>query len=65
MANYGENIIENRGVELSPHLDLWMKGARFGVVLSIKDGIARVKMDHPQVKKIAKVKVEDLRRTGT
>jgi hypothetical protein len=48
-------------VEIAPHLDLWMRGARYGTVVSVKDGIARVRMDHPQVKVLAKIKVEDLK----
>lgn len=48
-------------VELSPAYDLWMRGARFGVVTKVKDGIASVRMDHPQVKKQQRVPVEDLK----
>ena len=39
-------------VELSPHLDLWMQGARFGTVHSVsltpRDRV-KVRSDHPQV----------------
>ena len=59
---YGENIQADRRVELHPGLDLWMRGARFGQVLGIMDGVARVKMDHPQVKRIQRIRVSDLKR---
>ncbi len=44
-------------VEIPVHYDLWMRGARFGVVSSIgKDGeFVRVKLDHPQVRNRLKV----------
>jgi hypothetical protein len=44
-------------VEIPVHYDLWMQGARCGVVSSIgKDGeFIRVRLDHPQVKKLAKI----------
>lgn len=48
-------------VELSPHLDLWMRGARFGKIRSVKDGIASVKMDHPEIRKLQRISLEDLR----
>lgn len=39
-------------VELSPHTDLWMRGARFGTVHSVSltplDRV-KVRMDHPRV----------------
>ena len=51
-----------RRVEIAPHFDLWMRGARTGVVRSINaNGIAKVKMDHPQVKRLARIPVEDLK----
>ena len=44
-----------RRVEIPVHYDLWMRGARFGVISSggQREGAAfiRVKMDHPQVKR--------------
>lgn len=54
-------------VEIAPHYDLWMQGARFGTIKSFRrsvDGksiIARIKMDHPQVKTLARIPVDDLR----
>lgn len=51
-------------VELSPSLDLWARGARFGTIRRIeKSGsaqIAIVKVDHPQIKKLQRVNVKDL-----
>lgn len=63
MAEYGENIISGAGVELSPHLDLWMKWARFGEVLRIKDKVARVRLDIDRKSgksRLAWIRVEDL-----
>ena len=62
-------------VEIPAYCDLWMRGARFGVVHSVRAGrgnyldpkdlrgatVARVKMDHPQVKKLARVVLDDCR----
>lgn len=47
-------------VELSPALDLWMRGARFGTVqreYANKHGkrVCVVKMDHPQVKRPVRI----------
>lgn len=36
-------------VEIAPHYDLWMQGARYGTVLKILGDKALVEMDHPQV----------------
>ena len=61
MSDYGVNVSVKSRVELSPGYDLWMRGARFGVVRSIRDGIAKVKMDHPQVKRLVRIPVADLK----
>ncbi len=47
-------------VELHPAYDLWMRGAKYGTVVKIKDEIAHVRMDHPQVRKLAKIPIRDL-----
>lgn len=42
-------------VELSPHLDLWMRGAKFGTVVSLSlTPLDRVKVrsDHPRVRNL-------------
>lgn len=46
-----------RRIEIPVHYDMWMRGARFGVVSSIgKDGeFIRVKLDHPQAKRRLRV----------
>jgi hypothetical protein len=46
-----------RRVEIPVHFDLWMRGARFGVVTSFgRDAkYVLVKMDHPQVKRQVRV----------
>ena len=46
-------------VELPVHHDLWMRGARFGVVAKVDDKYARVRVDHPQVKGLVPVSKED------
>lgn len=48
-------------VELSPGYDLWMRGARFGVIRKVEGGIATVKMDHPSVKRLQRIPLKDLR----
>lgn len=48
-------------IEIPVHYDLWMRGARFGVVTGRRKGkpgvsaCLLVKMDHPQVKRRVKV----------
>lgn len=53
---YGEGIEKGSRIEISPHYDLWMKGARTGTVVAILDSgsIAKVKMDNANVKKLQK-----------
>lgn len=53
-------------IEIGAHYDLWMQGARYGVIAAValgasKDGkdILHVRMDHPQVKKLARILDED------
>lgn len=60
MSEYGVNIGEGR-VELCPGLDLWMQGARFGYVKKIENGIAVVRIDHPQVRKLQRIPIDRLR----
>lgn len=49
-------------VEIAPHYDLWMRGARFGVVARVNNRSDRlaVRMDHPAVKRLAKVHAGDV-----
>jgi hypothetical protein len=44
-------------IEIPVHYDLWARGARYGVVHSADKGGAfiRVRMDHPQVRRLVKV----------
>lgn len=51
-------------VEIAPHHDLWMRGARFGTVRKIEHGAVAVKMDHPQVKRLFWCKIEDVNPTS-
>lgn len=51
-------------VELSPSLDLWMRGARYGTIRNVtrtaERTIATVAIDHPQVKRLQKIDVTNL-----
>lgn len=60
VEGYGENIVAPCRVEISPHYDLWMQGARFGTVKSVTDGIATVEMDNSEVKTLQKFPVGHL-----
>jgi hypothetical protein len=48
-------------IEIPVHYDMWMRGARFGRVVSYHDGgpgrsaFIKIKMDHPQVKRLFRV----------
>ena len=47
-------------IEIPTHYDLWMRGARFGEVVSRrKDGSWMVSMDHPQVRRHVRVPLAD------
>lgn len=50
-------------VELSPACDLWMQGARFGSIVAVdrQSKLVRLRMDHPQVKKLQAVRSEYVR----
>lgn len=44
-------------VQLLPHLDLWMRGAKYGTVRAESPqfpGFVRVKLDHPNIRQIYK-----------
>lgn len=52
-------------VEIAPHYDLWMRGARFGVVRKVYTDargieLVAVRMDHPQVRKLARMPSHDV-----
>lgn len=42
---YGRGIEPGERVELSPHLDLWMRGAKYGTVKRRSGAFAIVKLD--------------------
>lgn len=58
---YGKNIVIGSRVELSPACDLWMRGAKYGTVTKVYNGIAIVKMSDPKIKKPQKIRVNYLR----
>lgn len=53
-------------VEVPVHYDVWMRGARYGVVRSLwwqSDGVCagvKVKLDHPQARRLLRVHRIDL-----
>lgn len=57
----GEIPARGQRVEIPVHYDMWMRGARFGVVRSFHRGepgisaYVKVKLDHPQARKQLKV----------
>lgn len=55
-------------VELSPHMDLWMQGARYGTVRRVQDtGTAihyLIRMDHKQVRRLIRLTAGDMRRVA-
>lgn len=62
--DYGNNIRWPSGmrVEISPHLDLWMRGAKYGVTRGVTaDGRVKVKMENSNVKEIQYFRPEDIR----
>lgn len=64
MPHYSsKSALAGRRVEIPAYCDLWMQGARCGEIHSVStDGhIARVRLDHPQVKKLARVILGDCR----
>lgn len=58
---YPQQKYIGRRVELCPHLDLWMKGSRFGIIVGeAKDGRALVRMDNNAVRELQKIHICDL-----
>lgn len=57
---YGGNITIRSYVEISPHYDLWMRGAKYGTVTQIKNGKAKVEIDHDRITKQHWFPIEDL-----
>ena len=53
-----------RRVEIAPRYDLWMRGARYGTVRRVyyRGDVVHVaiKMDHPQVRRHARMPVSDI-----
>jgi len=57
--------LQGRRVEIPAHYDLWVQGARMGVVRGIytdERGVemVEIKMEHPQVKRLARMPAHDL-----
>ncbi len=48
-------------VEIPPASDWWMRGARFGTVVNIKNMMATVLMDNPQIKRPLKFMLDELK----
>lgn len=66
MSNHTTVSTAEYRVEIAPHYDLWMQGARFGTVIreykSRKNGrnVVLVQMDHPQVKRPVRIYADDV-----
>jgi len=62
LQNCPEITVRDR-VEIASHYDLWIRGARYGTVISIFAGNAKVRMDKlATYLPLAKFPVDDLRR---
>lgn len=68
MNNTAENEFTDRQtfvvghrVELHPGCDLWMRGAKFGVVRDVTGTTAKIKMDHPQVRNLVTIPFDRIR----
>jgi len=59
MTDYNGNELDKaigRTVELHPACDLWMRGARYGVLVGFnRKGLCMVRMDHPQVRRLQRL----------
>lgn len=63
---YGEAILPGVRVEISPHFDLWMHGARYGTVVQVspEKKVASVRMDHGQIIGLRTFPLDGLQREG-
>jgi hypothetical protein len=59
----GKPIKPGDRVELHPGCDLWMMGAKYGMVVRVYDEFVVVKMDHPSVRGNRNFAPERLRHT--
>ena len=51
--HYGEgDICVGDSVQICPGMDLWARGARFGVVVRIQGDMYAVRMHHPGVRRL-------------
>lgn len=48
----GDTLRVGSRVELHPGMDLWMRGAKYGTITSVRDGKPCVRMDNPRVKRL-------------
>lgn len=61
MTRQDHRPLIGKRVEIPVHYDLWMRGARFGVVTAYRNGkpgqsdYLLVKLDHPQVRRRLKL----------
>jgi len=70
MSDYSSDNVFQEGdrVELSPACDLWMRGAKFGTVVSVyrkqAPRIYYLKMDNPRVKREVRSTADLIRKVG-
>lgn len=66
MARTSKDSRVGKRVEIAPHYDLWMRGARYGVVRYVipADSIGPerlvLRMDHPHVRRLVNVLADDV-----
>lgn len=62
MSNIKEILAEGTRIELAPHLDEWMKGNRFGTVISfVGSDTIKIHMDKDRANRNRHIKLDDLR----
>jgi hypothetical protein len=63
----GTALCAGMRIELSPHLDLWMRGARFGTVRIVTGLTPRsapcvvVRMDNPRIRRLVQIGASECR----
>ena len=61
MAVINSSVKVGVRVEIAPHYDLWMQGARYGKVIKLEGDVAVVQLDHWQVRRPRRFLAADLK----
>jgi len=56
--------MHQKKVEIPAHCDLWMQGAKTGTIVKTEGDVTVLRMDHPQVKRLVRIKTEELEQFG-